>query len=272
MSGKSRYTEGRERLLGIIDLCEAVESGKHDPFTVDIDDLLQVIKRYFQAWESMGDRCLDAQTINHLATIVELQGSWVKDRSTSLYADPFLIGQKILRLQRSDLADAFLKSWHPVLEHEQISPESLKVAIDYWRSLLPLADRWGGLPEGLESEPRTTSFNDLIKEELVSEVAFDEAIESLWSELKERCKGEGKIEYWDFIRTNSFFETVRRAYIVSFLVTYRYANLNEDPIEKEMFLTANEEQRLTVEERQTVSVPIPITYEKWVEGNKVEKS
>lgn len=260
--------EGRERLLGIIDLCKAVESGKHDPFSVEIDDLLQVIKRYFQAWEAMGDRCLDAQAINHLATIVELQGSWVKDRSTSLYADPFLIGQKILSLQRDALAQVFLKSWHPVLEHEQISPESLKVAIDYWKSLLPLADRWKGLPEGLESELGTTSFSNLIKEELVSELAFDDSIESLWGELKERCKVEGKIEYWDFIRTNSFFETVRRAYLVSFLITYRYADLDVNPIEKEMFLSPNEEQRLTVEKRRAVSVPIPITYEKWMEGNK----
>jgi hypothetical protein len=268
LSGKRSYVEGRERLLGIIDLCKSIESGRHDPFAVEIDDLLQVIKRYFETWESMGDRCLDAQAINHLATIVELQGSWVKDRSTSLYADPFLIGQKILRLRRGDLAEAFLKSWHPVLEHEQISPESLKAALEYWKNLLPLADRWGGLPEGLESELGTTSFGDLIKEELASEMAFDESIEALWAELKERYNAEGKIEYWDFIRTSSFSETVQRAYLASFLITYRYANLDVNPIEQEMHLSPNEEQMLTVEKRQTVSIPIPITYDKWMEGDE----
>ncbi len=265
MSGKRDHVDGRERLLGIIDLCKAVEGGKHDPFTVEISDLLEVIRRYFQAWESMEDRCLDAQAINYLATIVALQGSWIKDRSSSLYADPFLIEQKILRLQRTDLARVFLRSWHPVVELEQISPESLRTAMDYWKNLLPLAERWGGLPEGSESELGTASFSDLVEGEFASEIAFEESIESLWDELKERCGAGGRIGYWDFVQAESFSETVRRAYLTSFLITYRYANLDSNPIENEMFLSANEEPKLTVEDKHTVSVPIPVAFEQWIE-------
>jgi len=265
LTANRNHVEGRERLLGIIDLCKAVEEGKHDPFTVGVDDLLEVINRYFSAWESMGDRCLDAQVINRLATVIKLQGSWLKDRSTSLYADPFLIEQKILRLQREDLAKVFLKSWHPVLEFEQISPRSLRTAIEYWRNLLPLADRWRGLPDGSEFELGTASYGDLIKEEIASDLVFDDSLESLWDELKEKSTSTGKAEYWDFIIGDSFSETVRRAYLTSFLISYGYTDLDVDPIEDEMFLSPNEERDSTIEGKRTVSIPIPISHEKWLE-------
>ena len=265
MAVNSDHVEGRERLLGIIDLCKAVEEGKHGPFTVGVDDLLEVINRYFTAWESMEDRCLDAQVINRLATVIKLQGSWLKDRSTSLYADPFLIEQKILRLQRDDLARVFLKSWHPVLEVEQISPGSLRAAIKYWRNLLPLADRWGGLPDGSEFELGAASYGDLIKEEIASDLTFNDSLESLWDELKEKSMPKGRAEYWDFILGDSFLETVRRAYLTSFLISYGYTDLDVDPVEEEMFLSPNEERDSTIEGKRTVSVPIPISHEKWLE-------
>jgi len=265
LSGRSNRTEGRERLLGIIDLCKAVEEGKHDPFAVGVDDLLEVINRYFPSWDSMEDRCLDALTINQLATVIKLQGTWLKDRSTSLYTDPFLIEQKILRLQREDLAGVFLKSWHPVVELEQISPGGLKSAIDYWRNLPPLADRWGGLPNGSEFELGTTSYGDLIREEIASELAFEDSVESLWRELKERTKERSRLEYWGFILGGSFFETVRRAYLTSFLISYGYADLEVDPVENEMFLSPRGEIDSGIEGKRKVSVPIPISYEEWVE-------
>jgi len=266
--GKKSYIEGRERLLGIIDLCRAVEEGRHDPFAVEIDDLLEVIKRYFQAWKSLEDRCLDAQAINRLATVVKLQGSWLKDRSTSLYADPFLIEQKILRLQKDDLAKALLKSWHPVVELEQITPGSLRTAIQYWRNLLPLTDRWGGLPDGSGFEMGTASYRDLIKEEIASELAFEDSIESLWGELKERSGERGGLEYWDFILTDSFPETVQRAYLTSFLITYGYAGLKVDPAKNEMFLYPKGEPGPPPKGKGMVSIPIPVTYEEWMERRR----
>jgi hypothetical protein len=268
LAEKKIPVEGRERLLGIIEICKAVEEGKHDPFTLEIDELLEVIQRYFQGWESMEDRCLDAQTINRLATVVKLQGGWLKERSTSLYADPFLIEQKILKLQKDDLANAFLRSWHPVAELEQISPESLKAAIEYWRNLLPLADRWRGLQEGYKFELGTASYGDLIREDMASDLTFDDFMKSLWGELKERSRTEGKLDYWEFIRAESFSETIRRAYLTSFLITYGYADLAVDAINQEMFLSPKEEPKLNLEEKGTVSIPIPITYEKWMEGRR----
>jgi len=272
LAERKSSTQGRERLLGIIDICKSVEEGKHDPFTLEIDELQEVIQRYFQAWESMEDKCLDAQAINRLATVVKLQGSWLKDRSTSLYADPFLIEQKLLKLQKDDLASVFLRSWHPVVELEQISPESLKAAIEYWRNLLPLADRWRGLPEGYEFELGVTSYEDLIKEEIASDQAFDDSIKSLWGELKDRSKRESKLDYWEFVQADSFLETIRRAYITSFLITYGYADLVIDAVSKEMSISPKKRPKLNLEEKGTVSIPIPISYEKWVEGRREKES
>jgi len=266
LSGKRGSSEGRERLLGIIDLCRAVEEGRHDPFEIEVDGLLEVIRRYFKEWQSMGDRCLDARAVNNLATLLKIQGSWLKDQSSSLYTDPFLIQQKLVRLPREDLADLFLKSWHPVIELEQISPGSLRVAMNYWRDLLPLEDRWDGLSDEAVSEPGYASYEDLIDEEIASDRAFGSSLTALWEEMKKRYDEEEGLAYWQFIRADSFLETVRRAYLTSFLITYGYADLHLDPMGEEMSISPNSTPRSTTEEKKSVSLPIPITLERWLEG------
>jgi hypothetical protein len=89
------------------------------------------------------DLCLDAETIHRLASVIKLQSEWVKHRSTSLYTDPFLLEEKITRIdKRREMVEVFLKAWHPIVELEQISLHSLAESIRYWESLLPLKERW----------------------------------------------------------------------------------------------------------------------------------
>ena len=86
---------GRERLQRIIEMCMAIETHAVDPFTLDVEDIIKVIKEYFPDWKKPEDLNLDAETIHHLASVIKLQSEWVKHRSTSLYADPFLLKEKI---------------------------------------------------------------------------------------------------------------------------------------------------------------------------------
>jgi len=82
---------GRERLERIIDLCKSVEARGLDPFLVDVESIIPIIREYFPEWKSPEELSLDAVTVHQIASAITLQSDWIKHRSTSLYTDPFLI-------------------------------------------------------------------------------------------------------------------------------------------------------------------------------------
>jgi hypothetical protein len=202
-----------------------------------------------------------------LASVVKLQGDWVKHRSTSLYTDPFLIEEKLRRLSRENLASLFLKSWHPIVELEQISSNCLTEAVKYWQSLLPLDERWART-QFTKTELGSTSKEELIKQRIMAEKFFTEELEKLWHELRQRTGHKDKIAYWDFVGTDTYEETVRRAYMTSFLVTYGYATFEVHRLEEEVFIVPFSKPRSLVGKKPTVSVPIAINLEEWKRWKK----
>ncbi|KPV65476.1 MAG: hypothetical protein AOA65_0080 [Candidatus Bathyarchaeota archaeon BA1] len=262
-SKRQRKKLGEEHLQRIIDLCKSVEERGLDPFLVDVKDIIAVVREYFPEWELPEELCLDAEAIHHLASVIKLQSEWVKHRSTSLYTDPFLLEEKIRRLDREKIANIFLKAWHPIIELEQISPHSLTEAIKYWQSLLPLSERWLKIAS-LKTETGAASPEELIKQRILAEKAFSEELETFWEELKQRVSEEGKIRYWDFIGADTYPETVRRAYMTSFLLTYGYATLEIFPLEEEMYIKLLEKPVSAFGKGQAVSIPVSISYEDWL--------
>ena len=186
----------------------------------------------------------------------------MKHRSTSLYTDPFLLEEKIRRLSKEELATLFLEVWHPIVELEQISLHSLAEAIKYWQSLLPISERW--LKTGyLEMETGATTREELVKLRILAEKTFLEELEVFWEELKQRVGGEVKIRYWDFVGADTYSETIKRAYMASFLVTYGYATLEVHPLEEEIFIKPFQEPRSMLGKKQMVSIPVSISFEEW---------
>lgn len=273
-SKRQRRKLGREKLERVIETCRSVEERSIDPFLIDVDEVIEVIKEYFPEWELPEDLCLDAETIHHLASVIRLQGDWVKHRSTSLYTDPFLLEEKLTRISREEIVEIFVKTWHPVVEMEQISLHSLAEAIKYWKSLLPLSERWKEiLPTEVEAGLATRE--ELIKQRILLGKAFSEELENFWDELKRRVKeksGNGKIRYWDFIGAGTYEETVHRAFMTSFLVTYGYATLEIYPLEEEIFIKPYEKPVTKIGEKQLVSIPVAVTAEEWTRWKKGELS
>jgi len=253
---------GLEQLQRIIDLCSSVEERGLDPFLVDVDDIIRIVKEFFPFWEKPEELCLDAEAINRLASVIKLQGEWVRHRSTSLYTDPFLLGEKIQKLDNESLVEIFLKVWRPIVELEQISPHSFLEAVKYWSQLLPLEERWR-MPEVSEFEAGAVSRSDLIKERFLDEKTFAERLEALWEELKNRVGKDEKMLYWDFIGAETFEETMWRAYFTSFLVTYGYASLEIYPFENKVYIKPNEKPVPLSKKRNVVSVPFSISFEEW---------
>ncbi len=95
---KRRRRLGEEQLQGIIDLCRSIEDRSLDPFLVDVEDVIEIIREYFPEWKSMDEFNLDAEAVNRLASVIKLQSDWVRHRSTSLYTDPFILEKKLRKL------------------------------------------------------------------------------------------------------------------------------------------------------------------------------
>jgi len=271
-SKKEQKKLGREKLQRIIEMCMAIENHTVDPFLLDVDDVIRVVKEYFPQWEQTDEFNLDSEAIHHLASVIKLQSEWVKHRSTSLYTDPFLLEEKITQASKEEMVSVFLRAWHPLVELEQLSLHSLAEALRYWEALLPLKERWPELavPEvgmGLASR------DELIKQRILGDKVFSEELECYWQELKEKvaAKGrDGKMFYWDFIGADTYEDTVQRAFLASFLITYGYATLEIHPLEEEVFIKPFEKPNTKMHTQQSISIPIAVTYENWQKWKRGE--
>jgi hypothetical protein len=271
-SKKEQKKLGREKLQRIIEMCMAIENHTVDPFLLDVDDIIKAVKEYFPQWEQPEELNLDSEAIHHLASVIKLQSEWVKHRSTTLYTDPFLLEEKIKQVNKDEMISVFLEAWHPLVELEQLSLHSLAEAIRYWEALVPLRERWPELAVP-EVGMGIASRDELIKQRILGDKVFSEELECYWQELKDKvvAKGrDGKIFYWDFIGAETYEETVQRAFLTSFLITYGYATLEIRPLEEEVFIEPFEKPSTKINTQQSISIPIAVTYENWQKWKRGE--
>ena len=265
VSEREQKRLGREKLHGIIETCESIERRSLDPFLVDVKENIDTVKKYFPEWKIPEDLCLDAETIHQLASVIRLQSEWVKHRSTTLYADPFLLDEKIRRTEKMEIVRTFIKVWHPTVELEQVTIQSLAEALRYWETLIPLSERWSQLAP-TEIAIGTTTREELVSERIIRDEAFSQEPENFWKELKNKVaeKGENdKIRYESFVYADTYDETVNRAFMTSFLVTYGYATLEIHPLEEEVFIVPYEKPATGIQNGQLVSIPIALSVQDW---------
>lgn len=256
---------GKERLERIIEMCIAIENHTVDPFTLNVDDIIRIVKEYFPHWENPEELRLDAEALHHLATVIKMQSEWVKQRSNSLYTDPFLLEEKIRQTGKEGMVEVFLRAWSPIVEFEQISLHSLAQGLLYWDALAPLGDRWKDIDVS-QVAMGSVSRDELVKQRVLSDREFSEELECYWLELKNKVveKGlGGKVAYWDFIGADTYEETVQRAFLTAFLVTYGYATLEIDRLEETVFILPFDKPHKEALTEQSTSVPIAVTCEDW---------
>jgi hypothetical protein len=271
-STKQSKILGKERLERIIEMCIAIENHTADPFTLNIDKIIKVVQEYFPHWQNPDELRLDAETLHHLATVIKIQSEWVKHRSTLLYTDPFLLEEKILQIEKQEMVNVFLKAWNPLIEFEQISLNALTQGLLYWETSRPLSERWKEL-EAVEVSNSFASREELIKQQVLSDKEFSDELTNYWQELKDCVTNKGnddKIHYWDFIGADTYEETVQRAFLTSFLVTYGYATLEIDRLEEEVFIIPFDQPRIALLMEQSTSVPIAVSSEDWQKWKRGE--
>ena len=264
---------GKERLERIIEMCSAIESRQVDPFTLNVNEIIKIVKAYFPHWDQPDELKLDAEALHHLATVIKMQSEWVKQRSNSLYTDPFLLEEKIRQTGKQQMVDVFLGAWSPVIEFEQLSLYNVAQGLLYWQALAPIDQRWKDIDVSAVAMG-SVSREEMVKQRVLSDKEFSEELEAYWLELKNNVleKGvDGKIAYWDFIGADTYEETVQRAFLTSFLVTYGYATLKIDRLEETIHILPYKKQRQEALTEQSTSVPIAVScadWQKWKRGEQ----
>jgi hypothetical protein len=269
---KETKKQGKDRLERAIDMMKGIEDHTVDPFLLNVDEIIRIVQEYFSHWDQPEELNLDAEAIHHLASVIKLQSEWVKQRSTSLYTDPFLLEAKITQKNKREMTEVFLKAWHPILEQEQVTLRSFADGLRYWDALVPLKERWE-LMAVPEVTTGTASREELVEQSILRDEAFSEELDRYWAELKEKVQTrgqDGKLFYMDWVGADTYEETVKRAYITSFLVTYGYATLELIPLEEEIFIMPLEEPGAKLS-KQAVSVPITLSFESWQKWKRGEK-
>lgn len=122
---------------------------------------------------------------------------------------------KIKLLSKEALAYSVLSSWHPLVAMDQLTPERLEDALDYWNSILPISQRVKEESPDQTASDRTVDIAELVRLRFISERAFNEDIQKMRSRLIESAK-EGPIDYWEFVLGPTYEETVMNAYRLSF--------------------------------------------------------
>ena len=135
---------------------------------------------------------------------------------------------------------------------------STKEALDYWRQMLSFFERRKRLAAGPFETPGSVDSPELARMKVLEEKAFTKRLDELRVEMKEKAGDEKRIEYWSFVRSTSFPQTVLRAQMVSFLVSYGMAAL--DRKREKMFLIPRDPP-FASRQGSPVSYPIPITKE-----------
>lgn len=204
---------------------------------MDIREKLQTLKKHLPEWKLIDVMLMDAEALQQLVGIVKLQDQWIKHRASSLYIDPLLLELKLRLLTRDDLAEMFVKCWHPVAQVDQLTAKGLEKAFVYWRELVPMSERFKEEFGSFGAVPEEMDFEELQSLNIFSKEQFESRLNDLHDEIVNRAGG-GEIDYRDFIKGSTFEETTVRAYLVAFIVTEGRASIRVDPMTEKLYLSA----------------------------------
>ena len=258
MTEKISRSSGKRELEELIQTCVSIENRRFNPFLLDISEALSIIRRHANKLRTLDDHLLDMRAITSVARVVGLQSADLRFQSSALYVDPSMVKEKLDSLSREQLAEFLLLSWHPIVELEQLTLASTKEAKEFWEKMLSFFERRKRLHLGPFVMPETTDLGELARMRVVEEKAYTRKMQDLWKELRERAVEDERVDYWDFIGGSDFAQTIVRAQLVSFLVSYGYANLLRKG--NHMFLIPKAKPD-PHPDGSPLSFPIPITKE-----------
>jgi hypothetical protein len=242
-----------EEILRVIELCRQVESSSANPFDVDIKQKIRLLKERLPEWKFLDELLVDSEALLELAQIVKLQDEWLKHRASSLYIDPLLIQLKVKLLSKEALSEAFIRSWHPVAQVDQISPKGLERAFVYWRDLTPMAERFKDQFGSYGTRTGSVDYTELVSLGVFTAEQFEASLTRIYDELLQKSNGDW-IDYRGFIDSEAFEDKVRRAYLLAFLISEGRALLRTEPLTGKIWTMALTEKAKGTPKSVAISV------------------
>ncbi|HUI22940.1 MAG TPA: hypothetical protein VLY82_00935 [Nitrososphaerales archaeon] len=230
-----------------------MESSSANPFDVDIREKILILKQRLPELKLLDELLVDAEAMLELSQIVKLQDEWLKTRASSLYIDPLLIQLKVKLLPKEALSEAFIKSWHPLAQLDQLSPRGLEKAFVYWRDLVPISERFKDQFGTYGVRPGQIDYSDLVSMGVFTEEQFETNLTQLHNELLEKSNG-GWVDYRQFIGDDTFENKVRRAYLLAFLISEGRAVLKMEPLSGKIWTMAPLERVKGVPKSVAISI------------------
>ena len=188
-----------------------------------------------------------------LTQIVKLQDQWLMSRASSLYIDPLLIQLKVKLLPKEALSEAFIKSWHPVAQIDQLSPRGIEKAFVYWRDLVPISERFKDKFGTYGIKPGVVDYSELISLGVFTKDEFETNLVQLHNELLQRSNGDW-VDYREFLGDESYESKVRRAYMLAFLISEGRALLKTEPLSGKVWTMAIAERVRGVPKSVAISI------------------
>lgn len=228
MSRKSEEQVEKELRELISELTSLVRGGA-DPFSLELQPRMSKLRKLIRRSLEFKHIELDVEALYNFALIVYNQSRHLKDRSSVLYVDPFLVRLAILGSSTERLADVFLRSWRPSAGRDVLSHEMMRKSYYYWNNLKEYA-----IEEG-RTEP-------LLGESLESlGIRYDELISEGMSEMYDELRNRGgKVLYEDLVGGGDLNERLRRAVLISFMLTYGYALVEKEPLKRRFWIVAKD--------------------------------
>ena len=239
--------------LRVIELCRDVESSSANPFDVDIREKILILKQRLPELKLLDELLVDAEAMLELSNIVKLQDEFLKQKASSLYIDPLLIQLKVKLLPKEALSEAFVKSWHPIAQLDQLSPRGIEKAFVYWRDLVPISERFKDQFGTYGTRPGQVDYSDLVSMGVFTTEQFETNLTQLYNELLEQSKGEW-VDYRQFIGDDAFETKVRRAYLLAFLISEGRALLKTEPLSGQIWTMALTERAKGLPKSMAISI------------------
>jgi len=212
----------------ITEVSSIMRSGS-DPLAVQLEPRLSKLRQLIKKSLQFKHIELDVEALYNLAILVYSQSKFLKDKSSILYVDPFLIRLAVMGSSTERLAEVFLQSWKPSTGRDVLSLEMMRRSYEYWNNLKDYSI-------GAEkTEP-------LLGESLESlGVTYDELISEGMSELHDELRNRGgRLLYEELLGEGSLNERLRRAVLISFMLSYGYATVEKEPLKRRFWIVARE--------------------------------
>lgn len=229
MSETSEREVERELRDLVSELSSLIRSGE-DILSIQLEPKMAKLKELIRRSLEFKHIELDMEAVYNFALLVYAQSKSLRDRSSVLYVDPFLIKLAILGSPTERLAETFLRAWRPSAGRDVLSHEMMKKSYDYWNDLKTYSI------ELEESEPlrgETLESLGIRYDELISEGMME-----MCEELRRRG---GRLLYEELVGGGTLNERLRRAVLISFMLSYGYAHAEKEPLKKRFWVVAREQ-------------------------------